>query len=215
MEKFFITANGQKLAIQAVPMLLLEDVRTKAMATVPVPPVPTYKVELDDGHFVDYAHDEKSIADEKTTPEEREAWKLYHDALARQQTVSANKVMELFLAKGVILDEIDPNGEWAELQKFFGVEIPTNPILLKIHYLKTELLASPEDINGLISKVMEASGIDPALLHAARSSFRGRLWKGKNATSGANGTGDAEDTVDDQSQVSGVGDSESLGAEAQ
>lgn len=216
MEKYFTTASGNKVEVLAVPMLLLEDVRTKAMATVQVPPVPTYKVELDEGKFVDYVHDEKSIADDKTTPEEREQWRLYREALARQQVVSANKVMELFIAKGVKLEQpIDPNGEWAELQRFFGVEIPTNPIQLKIHYIKTEILSSPDDINGVIAKVMEASGIDPALLSAARSSFRGYLRQRQNATSGTDGAGDTEEPLDDEPPVSRDGDSESLGVEAE
>lgn len=210
MSNYFTTSTGRKIEIQSVPMLLLEDVRLKAMETVQVPPIPTYMVELADGSTVPYAHDEKSITDEKTSEEERQAWKAYKEALQRQSTVSANKVMELFLAKGVILSEdLSPEGEWAELQRYFGIELPVHPIALKIHYLKTEVLTSPDDIGGLISKVMEGSGIDPNLLAAARASFRGNLRQEGDTAAGTGGDSqpEREGEVENQQKIPGAGSS--------
>lgn len=210
MSNYFTTSAGRKIEIQSVPMLLLEDVRLKAMETVQVPPIPTYTVELADGSTVPYAHDEKSIADEKTSEDERQAWKAYKEALQRQSTVSANKVMELFLAKGVILSEdLSLEGEWAELQRYFGIELPVHPIALKIHYLKTEVLTSPDDIGGLISKVMEGSGIDPNLLAAARASFRSNLRQEGDTTAGIGGGSqpEREGEVENQQEVPGAGSS--------
>lgn len=210
MSNYFVTSAGRQIEVQSVPMLLLEDVRLKAMQTVQVPPIPTYQVELADGTFVPYAHDEKSIADDKTSEAERQAWKAYKEALAHQSTVSANKVMELFLAKGVILsEELSAVGEWAELQQYFGIELPTHPIPLKIHYLKTEVLTNPNDINGLISKIMESSGIDPNLLAAARASFRSDVWQEGNSVGGAGGIHQPalEGKVENQQEVPGTGSS--------
>lgn len=178
----FVTSSGLTIDLEPVPPLLIEDVRLKAMKTVEVPPVVIYKVELPDGTFLDYEHDEKSIVDDQTTEAERIQWKARKDALQRQQAVAATKVMELFLAKGTIIDQtVIEGGTWRELQEYFGVEIPTNPIAAKIHYLRTEVLTTPDDINELIGAIMAVSGIDPGILEAARNSFRNRLREEQTA----------------------------------
>lgn len=184
----FVTSSGLTIDLEPVPPLLIEDVRLKAMKTVEVPPIVTYQVELPDGTSLSYEHDEKSITDDQTTDAERLQWKARSDALQRQQSIAATKVMELFLAKGTIVDKtVIEGGTWRELQEYFGVEIPTNLIAAKIHYLRTEVLTTPNDINDLISAIMAVSGIDPAILEAARNSFRNRLREEQTAIAGVAG----------------------------
>ena len=179
--KTFTTAAGREIGIQPVPPLLIEEVRLRAQQTVEVPPKPTYQVELPDGSMMTYEHDEQSL----TTDEEKAAWKTYQAALARQAQVAATKVMELFMAKGTA---IEMNvGEWRELQEYFGVQVPENPIAAKIHYLRTELLTTTDDINNMIGSIMEASGIDRTVLEAAQNSFRRNLRQEQNATGGVGG----------------------------
>lgn len=179
--KKFTTAAGREIGIQAVPPLLIEEVRLRAQQTVEVPPKPTYQVELPDGSMMTYEHDEQSV----TTDEEKAAWKTYQAALTRQAQISATKVMELFMAKGTA---IEMNvGEWRELQEFFGVQIPENPIAAKIHYLRTELLTTTDDINNMMGAIMEASGIDRTVLEAAQNSFRRNLRQEQNAAVGIGG----------------------------
>jgi hypothetical protein len=133
--------------------MLIEEVRLRAQQSVEVPPIPTYEVELPDGSMMTYEHDAESI----TTDAEKAAWAKYQAALTRQSQVAATKVMELFLAKGA---QIEVAGDWQILQEYFGIKLPENPIALKIHYLRTELLTTTDDINGLMGAIMEASGID-------------------------------------------------------
>ena len=179
--KTFTTAAGREIGIQPVPPLLIEEVRLRAQQTVEVPPKPTYQVELPDGSMMTYEHDEQSL----TTDEEKAAWKTYQAALTRQSQVAATKVMELFMAKGTILEM--SVGEWRELQEYFGVQVPENPIAAKIHFLRTELLTTTDDINNLMASIMEASGIDRTVLEAAQNSFRRNLRQEQNAISGASG----------------------------
>lgn len=179
--KTYTTSSGMVIELEPVPPLLLEDVRLKAMSTVEVPPIPTYKVELPDGSFADYEHDAKSIEDSLTPPQDKETWTKRQEALRTQQNIAANRVMDLFLAKGTRIDEVLLNeGEWRSLQEYFGIEIPTHPIAAKIHFLKTEALTTPEEINNLITAIMDASGIDKSILEAARNSFRNRLRQEQN-----------------------------------
>ena len=128
-----------------------------------------------------YEHDEQTL----TTDEEKAAWKIYQAALTRQSQVAATKVMELFMAKGTTLEM--NAGEWRELQEYFGVQVPDNPIAAKIHYLRTELLTTTDDINNLMASIMEASGIDRTVLEAAQNSFRRNLRKEQDAASGTGG----------------------------
>ncbi len=210
MDKTFTTTAGHVISVQAVPPMLIEEVRLRAQATVEVPPKPTYEVELPDGSPMTYEHDEQSI----TTDEEKAAWAKYQAALTRREQVSATKVMELFMAKGTI---IEPDGDWGELQEYFGIELPTNPIARKIHYLRTELLTTVDDINGLMGAVMEASGIDRTVLEAARNSFRGQL---RQETDTAAGTGGDAQPAEPGRQVVHVeplprdGDGESVASHA-
>ncbi len=178
--KKFTTAAGREIGIQPVPPLLIEEVRLRAQQTVEVPPKPTYEVELPDGSMMTYEHDEQSV----TTAEEKAAWKVYQAALSRQAAAAATKVMELFMAKGTT---VDVTGEWRELQEYFEIKLPDNPIALKIHFLRTELLTTTDDINNLMTSIMEASGIDRTVLEAAQNSFRRNLRQESNAPSGTSG----------------------------
>ena len=180
MSKVFTTAAGREIGIQPVPPLLIEEVRLRAQQTVEVPPKPTYEVELPDGSKMTYEHDEQSV----TTAEEKAAWSKYQAALTRQSQVAATKVMELFMAKGTT---VDVTGEWRELQEYFEIKLPENPIALKIHFLRTELLTTTDDINNLMASIMEASGIDRTVLEAAQNSFRRILRQEQNAISGTGG----------------------------
>lgn len=213
MENYFESSAGTKLKIKAVPMLLLEEVRLRAMENIPLPPLPTYQVEILDGSLVPYEHDEKSIQDDKTTPEEKAAWTAYQAVIRDRQSAAANKVMELLLAKGVELErEVTSIGDWVEIQNYFGIRLPENPIALKIHYLKTEVLTGPDDIQRLIGKVMEASGIDPKLLQAARNSFRDNLRSQQYPADGTSGETQSgvQGEVEDISEISRVGAGESM-----
>ena len=207
MSKVFTTAAGREIGIQPVPPLLIEEVRLRAQQTVEVPPKPTYQVEPPAGSKMTYEHDEQSV----TTAEEKAAWSKYQAALTRQSQVAATKVMELFMAKGTA---IEMNvGEWRELQEYFGVQVPDNPIAAKIHFLRTELLTTTDDINNLMASIMEASGIDRTVLEAAQNSFRRNLRQEQNATGGVGGEvqpAEAGRQVVHEPTVSRDGDGESV-----
>ena len=93
------------------------------------------------------------------------------------------------MIKGVVLSMDDVNsGEWRSIQEYFGVEIPTDPIAVRSHYVKTEILSSADDIQNLMKTLLEASGIDPLILEAAQNSFRNNLRKQEEALERASGS---------------------------
>lgn len=209
----FVTAAGKVLKIQSIPPLLIDEVRLRAQQAIEVPPIPTYEVELADGSKLNYEHDAQSILDSLTSDEDRKLWTSRQEKLREQTAYSSNKVLELFLAKGVILDSEELEGDWREIQEFFGVEIPTGKIALHLHYLKTEILRSTEDIYGVMEAVMKSSGIDPVILEAAKRSFRRNLRFQASSLGGASDevSAEVEGQVENEPAVPRVGDGQELG----
>lgn len=217
MKNTFTTSAGKTVQIQSVPPLLVDEVRLRAQKSVEVPPIPTYEVVLEDGTVLNYEHDDQSIQDDLTPDKDRKLWADRQKALREQSAVSSTKVMELFFLKGVVLDPEELEGDWKELQLFLGIEIPTNPMALRLHYLRTEILQTADDIYGILQAVMEASGVDPVILEAAKRSFRGNLRFQIDALggSGAEVQPAQSGEVEDQSTVPGAGDSQGLGQDAE
>lgn len=214
MSKTFTTSAGREVTIVSVPPLLIDVVKLRAMKSVEVPPIPTYEVELEDGTKLKYAHDEKSIIDPTTSEDERKAWGAYQAALRQQVNAASNKVLELFMAKGVVVDDDEVmHGSWRELQDYFGIELPTELIPARLHFVRTELLTSTEDINGLMSAILEASGIDPTILEAAQNSFRSnvRLQEAALARLSRPVPAEGEGEVVHELPLPGSGNSESVG----
>lgn len=166
MSKTFVTSGGREIKLAPIPQMLVEKVRDAAMRSVPVPPAPTYEVKIGDGDdTVTYAHDATTL----TTPEEHAAWDAYQAALARQAQVAATRVMNFYYTRGVA-EEMDD--AWMAEQRFFGVEIPEEPLERKLHWVQTEILTTPDDFQNCIIAIMEVSGVDDEAIRAARASFR-------------------------------------------
>lgn len=190
MTKYFTTSQGVKIEITQVPPLLIDVVRLQAMEEKEVPPIPTYEVELADGTKLPYEHDKDSIVDPTTPDSDRKLWAAYQAAKEAQQKHTSLKMMDLFMLKGTVIDEeVINNGAWLDLQRYFRIKIPDDPYDRKIHYLRTELLTTVDDIYGMMSDIVELSGIDKNILQAAKNSFRDNLRQEQDAT---NGTGGAE-----------------------
>ncbi len=179
MSKFFTTSAGVQIGVQPVPPLLVEKVRAAAAASVTVPPVPTYLVELGDGTQVPAEHDATTLE----TDEEKAAWSAYEKATKERESVAGTKTMELFLIKGTTI--VPPDDDWAAEQAYFGVSVPTDPAGRKLHYIQTELLNTVDDIQGLMAAIVDASGIDPEVVTAAKATFRGGVRQETDAADGA------------------------------
>lgn len=169
MSKFFTTSAGVQIGVQPVPPLLVEKVRKAAADSVEVPPPPTYMVELGDGTQVPAEHDATTLE----TAEDKAAWSAYEKATKERESVAGTKTMELFLIKGTTI--VPPDDDWAEEQAYFGVVVPSDPAGRKLHYIQTELLNTVDDIQGLMAAIVDASGIDPEVVTAAKATFRDQL----------------------------------------
>lgn len=184
--KVFTTSAGVEIGVQPVPPLLVEKVRAAAAASVEVPPVPTYLVELGDGTQVPAEHDATTLE----TDADKAAWSAYDRALKQRESVSGTKTMELFLIKGTTISP--PDDDWAAEQAYFGVVVPEDPAGRKLHYIQTELLNTTGDIQGLMGAIVAASGIDPEVITAAQATFQRNVRQEENAAGGTDRAAQAE-----------------------
>src|SRR3990167_3625754 len=129
---------------------------------------PTYILKTSLGDEETFEHDEKTLE----TDEDREAWGKFIDANTRLRIESEERLARFMKLDGIEYDA--PDDEWQKLQKYMGLEIPTDPFELKIHYLDTEILRTPKDQNGVIERilVLSSAGMPQEALDAVRASFR-------------------------------------------
>jgi len=104
------------------------------------------------------------------------AWKAYQDARARLLAAQNAKGMRIWL-RGL---EVEETEGWAERQAEIGVEVPTDPLERRYHYLMTEVLVTPEDLFQAIQKLTALSYrgmVKEEDIASAVSSFRDSLQR--------------------------------------
>lgn len=174
----YTTNDGVSLETMAVSPFLLEKVRQSVFDRLRDDGIlidcPTYEVKTAAGNVEIHEHNEKTIADQATSEEEKGLWEKYQAGLKQASTEASEKVTEALLLRGVKFDLPKDNG-WKEEQEFLGILIPEKSHELKLHYLTTELVKSPADIIGLIAAVTRHTGVSEEALAAAEASFRGAL----------------------------------------
>jgi hypothetical protein len=163
----YMTAGGKEITLSLVPPLQAQMVRDAAQKAaikeLGDPVKPTYKTEADEI----FTHDETTL----TTDEEKAAWTEYKRVEAAVDAQVSEKMLRFFLYHGVNVDP-DEDTTWRAEQEFFGLEIPTDPIGRKVHYIQTVLIFSASDIQGITTKLLEMAGVRPEVVEAATATFR-------------------------------------------
>jgi hypothetical protein len=176
----FETYTGRTIKICPVSPFLIEKLRG-ALDDIPDPP--TYKAEVGIGdgevEFQEFPHDEKT----EKTPEQQEEWDAYLAQVEEQQSERTLKMFSALAIKGVVGAE--PTNEWKEEMKFLDVDLPENPAALRNFYIQTELLTHATDIIGLVSAIMEVSGVSKEAVESLRRSFRDEMAESDRDTTPA------------------------------
>lgn len=169
--RLYMTAGGKQVELTLIPPLQAQMVRDaaerEAIKQFGEAKKPTYKTEMDEV----LEHDETSITDERTPDEDKAAWLKWQETQASIDNHIAQQMMRFFLYYGVAVDP-DTDTTWQGRQKFFGIEIPEDPIERKIHYIQTEMIFSPDDIQGITTRLMTLAGVRQEVVDAAVNSFR-------------------------------------------
>ena len=162
----FVTATGVELTLKRISPLLLG----KITASVEMPSRPTYEAQTVAGEIETHEHNETTLE----TDEDRAAWQKYLiDSALAQQEVNTRVTLLLF-RRGIDYEalELPEDEHWIEEQEALGVEVPTDPLERKIHYMETEAFTSRDEIKRLTVRLMAMTDVPEEVLAAAERSFR-------------------------------------------
>lgn len=163
----YVTSGGKEIELTLVPPLQAQMARNAAIkeatALYGEAKCPTYTTAMDEV----LPHDETTLE----TDEDKAAWKKYQKVLAKHDEHVGQATMRFFLFYGVNADP-DADTSWEARQRVFKIEIPSDPIERKIHYIQTELIFSRDDIEQITTRLMTMGGVRPEMVEAAVSSFR-------------------------------------------
>ena len=188
----FTTSRGIELQFKPVPQMLIDRVRLAHK----LPDPPTYEIKSITGAVEKHFHDETTLE----TDEDRAAWSAY---IAERDAalVEANRAfMRLVFLRGVEC-EMPSDDTWAREQRLMGIDVPTDALEKRLHYLETEVVATAQDADAIVRGVLEASGVPQEALAQAEDTFRHSPQR--DAVEPADGQAEQ---VDDDAEVRASGD---------
>lgn len=170
-----ITTDGREIHLHPVSQVLIQKTteavrREMKVAGMPLEP-PTYEIATVAGTVETHVHDETTLSND----EDRAAWAAYQAATAQLGRDTNERVTKLLMLKGV--DVADPPPEWAEDQKWLGIEVPDDPRERKLAYIQSDVLKTPDDIVVATMRIMQLSltGLPEEDLDAIEAMFRNQM----------------------------------------
>jgi hypothetical protein len=175
MKNVFVTTDGKEIPYQSISPVEIQEVRLAITRQAKekgkqIEP-PKYSIKVGDAEQT-FLHDEKSIADPKTPQSEKDAWDRYSTDTQELEQEINERISGLVYGEGVILDAVPE--EWVERRKWKGLDIPENPYDKRLKYILSDLLKTPEDLQGFVVAVMKLSmsGVSQEVVEAAEETFR-------------------------------------------
>lgn len=136
---------------------------------------PTYQVGADT-----FEHNADTIADPKTTQEEKDAWEAYLACQGPMGMEIRRRQYRTRLYKGV---KRDPPQEWIEEQTMLGAFVPESPVDRKIAWLE-DILVTVDDWAGVVMKITRCAleGAGEEALSATETMFQRAMGQLRRAT---------------------------------
>lgn len=153
---------GTKIKLLPVQPMLLN----KVMTSVTIPKRPTYETRSISGKVQVHPMDEKAA---KETPGGETMWVYYQEESESALSEQNSRVVNAIMVMGTECDI--PQTGWQDKQRALGIEIPTDPDLLRAHYLLTHI-SDPAELNEIISKIMRLTGVSEEVISQAEGSFQ-------------------------------------------
>lgn len=174
-----VDRHGNKitLTVKAIPAMTVQQVA----ASIEQPDRPKYKVTMFGGKTAEHPLDEQAALDflKEDTEEGRrywDAWQTYKQEKELADARYTERVMKVLFLYGVDCD-LPKDQSFFEDDAFLGLDIPTNPRHLKVHYLMNHL--TDGDTVTLMTHIMAATGVDEKVVREAEKSFRDSVREGE------------------------------------
>ena len=163
-EFMFTNSKGITVKLTGVPPLVIPMIAD----SIDYPEKPTYSIETVTGDVEIHEHDETTLA----TDEDKEVWAKYQLAYENAEEELTAKMLNAILIEGVFVEEITSAERWIKRQQLMGIPVSDDEEERLLHYKQSEIARSSSDIEFIMDKVMELTGVNPEDLALARSSFQ-------------------------------------------
>lgn len=168
------TSSGVVVTLKAMPPLLV----TRMASEVGFPDKPTYEITTAAGDVEIHEHevDEAKGITTLESDEDKKAWDDYV-----KETEEAENRLTMMTLKAVLLEGvlIEPDDEqitrWASKQKIIGLTVPEDSEERLMMFKETEVVGNKEDMEFILNKVMELTGVSEEQLEKARASFQDQV----------------------------------------
>lgn len=113
--------------------------------------------------------------------EEAEQWTEYSGVVASVDAEFTAKLndarLRLIVLRGVTVFEERPEEEWLAEHEWMGMVVPENPFERRLHYFRTEVLGTMDDMFSVTKGIYQASGVDEEVLDEYEQSFRDQMGR--------------------------------------
>ena len=166
--KEYVTSSGYTLTISP----LSRELSKMITKTVEYPKPPFYEVEILGGEKEKVAHTFESLE----TDEHKLEWKQYISARNRARVEEMKQKSRIIFNRCVDV-ELPEDAAWIILQEEAGIEVPEDPRLRKVHFIKTECVSSETDLFAVVDAAEVLSRFDAEEYQDALNLFRDILPK--------------------------------------
>ena len=169
-EREYITSSGKTVLLRGLPPLAIPSLAEG----ITFPDIPTYKITTVAGDTEVHEHDETTLA----TDEDKAVWAKYLDDQKKANNQLSERMMLCVLIDGIVIDEIPDKARWISKQRLMKMPVPEDLEEQLLLYKKTAIAASQEDIENIMSIVMELTGVSAEEIALAKRSFPGDVESG-------------------------------------
>lgn len=164
VEFVYTTTRGVEVVLTGMPPLLPQQISD----SVKMPEIPTYEVETSSGTKEIWEHDETTIQ----TEEDKEIWNAYLEEKEAAETLITERLLKAILLESVSIPNLDKHLEaWKSRQRLIGIELSENPEELLLNFKETEVFREVPDVEFVMSKVLELTGVPREEISSMKDSF--------------------------------------------
>lgn len=145
-EHIYVTANGFTLHLKpvnpAMIQLAVNAVRAEFRKAGELIDPPTWTVETQAGPQA-FPHTLATLdveGDDKQTAINHAMWEAHQQALERLALLQGERQMFVLLTAGIDIEGDWDTEDWKEQQAAYGIEVPSDPVRRKMHWLSTVAL---------------------------------------------------------------------------
>ena len=161
--KEYTTSTGYVLTISP----LSPDLGRMVSETVKFPDPPFYETDVLGGEKEKVEH----TIDSLRTDEDRDAWKEYLSDWNIARVEEIRQKARAVIQKCIEVD-YPKDDTWITSQEELGIEVPEDPRLRKVHFIKTECIGSETDIFAIVDAAEVLARFDSKEYKDALNLFR-------------------------------------------